>query len=370
MSDDNIPQSDALSGAQHPRLTYRIFGHTGAETEFLAAYNTARMHHAWIVSGPKGIGKATLAWKISKFVLANQTDTAMPEESNANSLSIDPNNPIARRIDALSEPNMFLVRRPWDEKTKRLKSAITVDEIRKLKNFFMLSATDGGWRIAIIDAADEMNVAASNALLKILEEPPNKVLLILVCHQSSRLLPTIRSRCRTLRCNKLDPENLQNALAPTEFEVGADARAISILADGSVGESIDLITNNGVEIYQNIVKSISSGARVDRAIALKLANACVGKTAEQTYALTTKLIHYFIARLAKYGAMQPNDFTEAATGEAQILSNLSPNANTARKWANISQELSTRVTHAKAVNLDPSSVILDMFLKIEETAQK
>ena len=368
MSTDERPEADVLQGAAHPRLTQTLYGHSNAEHDFLEAYNSDRLHHAWMVTGPKGIGKATLAWKIAKFVLSQPEDTGMFQDEKPNTLTTDPEHPVARRINALGEPNLYLARRPWDEKAKRLKTAVTVEEIRKLKSFFTLSAADGGWRVAIIDSADELNTAASNALLKVLEEPPKKVLLILICHQPSRLLPTIRSRCRTLRCDKLGSDDLRNALEQSEFEITGDARSISVLADGSVGDSIELLTNNGVALYQSIVQVIN-GSSIDRDAALKIANACVGKTAQDRYALTIRLIHLFISRLAKFGVHQPDTFSEAANGEAQVLSKLSPNIVAAQNWAQLSQVLTTRVTHANAVNLDPSSVILDMFLKIEETAR-
>jgi DNA polymerase III subunit delta' len=189
---DDIPEPDRTLGAPHPRATARLIGQDAAETTFLTAFNTGRLHHAWLITGPRGVGKATLAWRIAKFLLATPDDDggmfAPPPP-----ITLDlPDSPILHRINALSESRLFLLRRPYDEKTARLRAEITVDEVRKMKSYFTLSAADGGRRVAIIDAVDDMNTAAANALLKLLEEPPAKVTLLLIAHQPARLLPTIR----------------------------------------------------------------------------------------------------------------------------------------------------------------------------------
>ncbi len=368
MSDD-IQYSDQQAGACHPRHTYTLHGHDAPQADFLNAYNSDRLHHAWMITGPKGIGKATLAWKIARFLLAQPEKGGMFDEAAPTTLDVSPDHPVSRRIDAMGEPGLYLARRPWDEKTKKLKQNITVDEIRKLKSFFTLSAADGGWRVAIIDAADEMNTAAANALLKVLEEPPAKVLILLVSHQPSRLLPTIRSRCRTLRCNALQPNDLRAALAQSGFETQSELQTVGILADGSVGASIDLISSEGANLYRSIVELAGQAPRMDRQTMQSMADACVGKNAVERYAMTLRLYAQFIARLAKFGALQPSDFSEAAQGEALILSKLAPNIQSARKWADLLQQTTSRTTHARAVNLDPSSVILDMLLTFEETAR-
>jgi DNA polymerase-3 subunit delta' len=366
---DEIAQSDQLAGAQHPRHTYTLHGHDVAQSDFLTAYNSDRLHHAWMITGPKGIGKATLAWRIARFLLSQPEKGGMFDAAPPTTLDVSPDNPVSRRIDAMGEPGLYLARRPWDEKTKKLKQNITVDEIRKLKSFFTLSAADGGWRVAIVDAADEMNTAAANALLKVLEEPPAKVLILLISHQPSRLLPTIRSRCRTLRCHTLEPTSLGAALAQAGYEAQTELQSVGTLANGSVGASIELISSDGIALYRKIVELAGQSPRMDRQSMQSMADACVGKAAADRYDMTLRLFAQFISRLAKFGAMQPNNFHEATSGEASALSKLAPNVQSARKWANLLQDITTRTTHARAVNLDPSSVILDMLLTFEETAR-
>ncbi|TNF61069.1 MAG: DNA polymerase III subunit delta', partial [Rhodobacteraceae bacterium] len=200
--DTDIAQPDQAPGAPHPRETLRLLGQAQAEAEFLAAFATGRLHHGWLLTGPQGIGKATLAWRIARFLLATpdpQEDGLFGAPPPPASLDIAPDHPVARRMLARAEPGLAQVIRSLHPKTGKLRDVITVEDVRDLHRFFGLSATDGGRRVVIVDAADEMNPQAANALLKMLEEPPRRATLLLVAHQPSRLLATIRSRCRTLR---------------------------------------------------------------------------------------------------------------------------------------------------------------------------
>ncbi|KAB2878241.1 MAG: DNA polymerase III subunit delta', partial [Albidovulum sp.] len=241
MSDDAIPEPDRVEGARHPRDTVRLIGQEAAETAFLDAYAAGRLHHAWLLTGPLGVGKATLAWRIARFLLATPEDAGGGLFGDAptapESLDVDPAHPVARRLHAGSEGRLFVLRRAWDEERKRLKTVITVDEVRRLAGFLHLSAPDGGRRAVIVDPADEMNAAAANALLKMLEEPPPGVTFLLVSHQPSRLLPTIRSRCRELRLSALSPADLAAAIAAAGATAD-DGAGLAVLAGGSVGEAI------------------------------------------------------------------------------------------------------------------------------------
>ncbi len=373
MSTEDIPEPDRAPGAPHPRETSEIFGQNAASSNFLDTFNTGRLHHGWLITGPRGVGKATLAWKIAKFLLATPPDdggmfTPAPPET----LDISPDHPVSSRLLALSEPSLFLLRRGWDDKARpaRLKKVITVDEVRKLRNFFALSAPGGGRRVVIIDAADEMNMNAANALLKILEEPPENAVLLLVCHQPMRLLPTIRSRCRELRLAPLGPNDLAQALAQAGNETAPEHQtALDELAAGSVGEAMTLAELGGPAIYGDLIRMLAKSPDYDRPAALALANAAAGVKAAPRYELTVRLILLMLARFARHGAgHRPKN--EAAAGEFALLERLSPNVQAARKWAALEQNLSARASHGRAVNLDPAALILDMIFRINDTAAR
>lgn len=366
---DALPEADRAEGAPHPRDTPALFGQDAAQAEFLDVYNSARLHHGWLITGPRGIGKATLAWRIARFLLATPPpdDTGLfgaPEPPAT--LDIDPEHPTARRMRALAEPSLFLLRRAWDRDRKRLKTQITVDEVRKLRGFFALSAAGGGRRVVIVDDGDAMNPSAANAILKLLEEPPEGAAILMISHRPSGLLPTIRSRCRVLRCAPLGEGDMAAALAGAGVDPGADGPGLAALAGGSVGDAIGLLNAEGLAVYAGLIELFASLPRMDRAAAVKLADRAAQRGAEAKLDMLIRLIELMLSRLARAGAGAP--LAEAAPGEAQLFARLCPTPGAARGWATLTQDLTARAQHGRAVNLDPAALILDILLRIDQTA--
>ncbi|QHQ34892.1 DNA polymerase III subunit delta' [Algicella marina] len=361
MSEEPLPEADKLDAAAHPRHTSELFGQNEAEATFLEAYNSERLHHGWLLTGPRGVGKATLAWRIARFVLRGDEGGLFGPPAD---LAIDPETPAFRRTAALSEPGLMLCRRAYDEKAKRLKIQLTVEEVRKLKHFFEVSATDGGWRVAIVDAADEMNTAAANALLKILEEPPAKALLLLVCHRPARLLPTIRSRCRTLKLRPLGNDDLVAALA----SLGHDASlgpVETMLAAGSVGEALRVLEGDGASLYLDILALLGSARQLDTARVLALADKAAGRGSEAAYDLILRLTGLALARMARAGAGGEALLPQ----EQEVAEMLCPGLQPAQAWAEALQDIEARAAHARAVNIDPAQVILDSWIAISRAAR-
>jgi len=366
---DPLPEPDRLEGAPHPRETRALFGHAAQEAEVLRAFTSGRLHHAWMLTGAKGVGKATFAWRIARFLLATpEDDGGMFAPAPPTTLDIADSHPVARRLLQLAEPRHFLLRRAPNEKETALSQVISVEEVRKMKSFFALSAADGGRRTAIIDAVDEMNPAAANALLKLLEEPPANVTLLLIAHQPARLLPTIRSRCRELRLAPLGAADLADALTQAGGDIAPEARtALAELSGGSVGEAFRLTNLEGLKLYSALTRLFATLPRLDRPQALALSELAGARGAAETFDLVVTLIDLCLARLARHGAtgqLPP----EAAPGEAQLLQRLAPGPLAARAWAELAQTLSARARRGKAVNLDPAALLMDMLLKVDETA--
>lgn len=370
MSDDHPPEPNRIEGAPLPRATVTLFGHEAAEAAFLEAHAAGRLHHAWMLAGPSGIGKATLAWRMARFLAADTADTGDTGDTGGPglfgdpppaTLQMDPSKPVFRRALALGEPAIAQCVRPWDDKAKRLKTAITVDEIRKLRGHFTMSASGGGWRVAIIDAADEMNLQAANALLKLLEEPPARSVILLVCHQPQRLLPTIRSRCRVLRLAPLSAEDMGRALLAADQTLD-DLEVLHLLTGGSVGQAIQLAEGGGLEIYPRILGVLGQMPGADRAAMLAIGAGAAGRANAATYAMITDLILLALSRLARAGAGSNAPLLGA---ERAALPRLCPTPEAARALAQVHASLTSQLMHARAVNLDPEHVILDMFVTLE-----
>lgn len=368
---EDLPEPDRIEGAPHPRETGQLVGHAAAEAAFLEAYNAGRLHHAWLITGPRGVGKATLAWKIARFLRATPPmgDAGLFGEPPAPAtLDIAPDHPVARQARALAEPGIMLIRRSPNANTGKMSDVIRAEDVRKLGGFFGLSVVDGGRRVVIVDAADDMNPTAANSLLKLLEEPPASAVLLLISHQPSHLLPTIRSRCRALRLDPLCAPDLARALEGAGLEGIEHSEALGELTGGSVGEAVRLTHQGGLAAYGEIVAIFAKAPRYDRPRAIALAGSAAGPANAARYDMLLRLLGLFLARLARTGAGLPPAI-EAAQGEPALLSRLAADANAGRRWAALQQELTARAAHARAVNLDPAAVILDMVFRINEAAE-
>jgi DNA polymerase III subunit delta' len=236
--------------APEPRANPTLLGHTEAEATILDAIRTGRMHHAWLITGPEGIGKATLAYRFARRLLAGR-----PAED---SLALDPANPVFRRVAAASHADLLTIERTVNEKTKRMRTQIAVEDVRTIGRFMSLTPAEGGWRVVVVDGAEELNQASANALLKILEEPPARAILLLVCAAPGRLLPTIRSRCRRLRLTPLADQPMGQLLGQYLPQLTADDRGRLItMAEGSPGRALMLVEDEGLKIATLVDKLLS-----------------------------------------------------------------------------------------------------------------
>jgi DNA polymerase-3 subunit delta' len=247
-----------------PRETTVLHGHAEAERALLEAYRGRRFHHAWLIAGPAGIGKATLAYRMARFVLAHP-DPRTPAVQRATSLHVDTDHPVARRIAAQAHGDLLVLERTVNEKTNKLRQDIQVDDVRRTVTFFGSTAGEGGWRVAIVDAVDELNREGANALLKILEEPPRRAVLLLVSHSAARVLPTIRSRCRLLALRPLLATEVARAAATA---IGEDAEAANIkaaaaVADGSVRRALALLDGEALDLRSRITALLEQLPAVD-----------------------------------------------------------------------------------------------------------
>jgi DNA polymerase-3 subunit delta' len=244
---------DEDAPTRHPRQTTAFFGHADAERILLDAYRGGRMPHAWLIGGPAGIGKATLAYRLARFVLAHP-DPGSAAVQAAASLDLDPAHGTVRRIAGQAHPDLIALERTENENGV-LRTVITVEQTGRTGSFFGSTAGEGGWRVCIVDSADELHPAAANKLLKVLEEPPARSIFLLVSHAPGRLLPTIRSRCRRLDLRPLAQDDIVRAVT-TALDGAADeadvARAAAA-ADGSVAAALALLDGPALAIRERVL---------------------------------------------------------------------------------------------------------------------
>ncbi len=242
--------------APPPRAAHTLFGHAAAEAALLAAYSSGHVPHAFMLIGEKGIGKATLAYRLARFVLANP-DPSAPAVRAATSLALDPDHPVARRVAAQGHGDLLVLERTPNEKGV-LRQQIAVEDVRRTVPFFGSTAGEGGWRVAIVDAVDELNRFGANALLKVLEEPPERALLLLICHSASRVLPTLRSRCRVLAMRTLSEGEVTAALAAATGMPASDphVKAAAVAADGSVARALAFLDEDTLALRQRALDEL------------------------------------------------------------------------------------------------------------------
>lgn len=331
-----------LDGAIAPALNTRLFGHAAAE-EFLArSYRSGKGHHAILIEGPEGIGKATLAFRFANHVLRH------PDPATAPGVIADPDpeHPISRQIASGASHNLLHLARPVDDKTGRVKQAITVDEVRKAGHFFSQTSGTGNWRIVIIDPADDLNRNAANAILKILEEPPKRAMFLVLSHAPGKLLPTIRSRCLPLKLQELDPQSMDQALGQLGLSIPAEKREVVLsLAKGSVARALKLVNYGGADILDAFEQMLSASGPAQRKMMFKIADALSGKDSDVAFGFFVEHLGDHLAETARRLAF-------------------SGDLGAAEHYARLTSTINEQLTVASAYNLDRKQTILDVLAAI------
>ena len=289
-----------------PRETSVLFGHAEAELALLESYQSGRIPHAWLIGGPPGIGKATLAYRLARFVLAHP-DPKSSAVQKAKSLALDKDNPIARRIAAQVQGDLMVLERTINEQTGKFYTVIRVDDVRRSIPFFGSTAGEGGWRIPIVDSVDHLQREGANALLKVLEEPPARTLLLLITNAPGRELPTIRSRCRRLLLRPLATDDVVRAVAASAGRDSDDvdvAQAASA-ADGSVGRAIQFLDGPALALRQRVLDLIAQLPNPDPRALHALGDALSGNEPQTLAAFMEMVNGWLSSRLVADAAQVP-----------------------------------------------------------------
>jgi len=334
---------DRVEGAAHPRETLRLTGQDAPLDIVSRALRSGRPPQAWLMCGPPGVGKATMAYRIARYLLAYGATPEGPED-----LSVPANDPVTQQVSAGSHPGLLVLKRGLNDAGK-LMTVLGVDEMSRLNAFFGMTSGAGGWRVVIIDTADDMNDNAANALLKLLEEPPKRAMLLLLTHTPGRLLPTIRSRCQRLLLRPLSEPEMQTELAQLLPDASAEERAaLAQLAGGSLGAALRLGQGDGVALAKDALRLIDNAAVPDIVALLALSDR--------------------LARITD-GLDMLGDFMAQALTE-RIRARAMAGQTSLYKWVDALERMRRHFGRTDALHLDPRQTLLSTARDLAATSRR
>ena len=342
-SSDEDFESDRVQGFPHPREAELLLGQDAALGLASAALRNGRPPHAWLITGPPGIGKATLAYRMARYLLRHGATAEGPAD-----LSVPKDDSVARQVEARAHPGLLVLKRGLNPKTGKPQTELPVDEIRRLSGFFGMTSGAGGWRVAIVDPADDMNENAANALLKQLEEPPENAMLLLLSHRPGRLLPTIRSRCRRLDLRPLSETQVEGALARFLPEMEKSERAaLARLSGGSIGAALTLADGDGAMLAGEADRLIEQAQSPDM-VALHALGEKIGRIRDGLWLYGDFLVQAMVTRVRARARAGGN----------------------AERWANLAVRLEELFARSDGLNLEPRQTVLSAARLLAATARR
>lgn len=362
------PESDRLDGWPHPRETFALAGHAEAEITIADAIASRRLHHAWLIAGEEGIGKATFAYRVARFLLAQENED-LPGQ--VPTLALPQDHKAVRQVTNLAHPGLLVMRRAWDASAKKFKQSIAVDDIRQVRHFLQRTSVTP-WRVVIVDAADDLNMNSANALLKSLEEPPPRTVFLLVASAPGGLLPTIRSRCRTLHLRPLGAEAITQAVTEACRTGGRDLppetqlSTLLAMANGSPRRVLRLMDGGGLKLFELLLTILESLPHTDWTAVHKLI-AQTGPRAGDAHAMAFDLLEEALAD-AMNGRLTGNG-RHATFPQLKRFSRLIT-ADSLADWSELWETIRQMRGEAERLNLDKAALTLTVFDRIGQTAQK
>lgn len=350
-----MTKEDNAKPAPPPRANPLLLGHERAENQVLAALRSGRMAHAWLISGPAGIGKATFAFRVARYLLVEGRGNIARTGASAG-LTVEPTHPVFRRVASGGHADLLTIERQMDDRRQRLRNDILVDDVRAVGPFLASTPAEGGWRVVIVDGADGLTVSAANAVLKVVEEPPDRSVLLLTCVRPARLLPTLRSRCRRLALSPLPAATVRTLLGcyrPT-LKV-AEGEAIVRHAAGSIGTALALADSGGLAVIAETTALLAGLPDIDGAALLALAERAASAPDELSFDLCVESVLAWLADVVRLAAGAPPRAQPAANVE------LVAKRASLDRWLEVWDKTARLLSQADHANLDRRQVLLAAF---------
>jgi DNA polymerase-3 subunit delta' len=342
------PESDRFENTPHPRENHTFFGHAEAERALLHAYVAGHLPQAFIIGGQPGVGKATLAWRLARFLLANPDPATAAGEAKAD-LFVPENHPVSHQIAAMAHPDLILLRREWNEKDKKLFSEIRVDDVRRASHMFQQAAGRGGYRICILDCAEDLNQNSANALLKLVEEPPPCSLFLIVAHRPGRVLATLRSRCQKILLRPLASADIRGIVAmlgpPCSGAGETKLEAAIVRAQGSVHHALRLLGDQGIELDASLCRMLNNLPHIDWSQVHALADKITARNNGNDYEMMLAMIEDWLDARVRLGARSL---------QGACARSLAP-------YALVWEKLGEAARETEIFNLDKRPLVLSLF---------
>lgn len=334
-----------------PKTNSELFGHEEAERQLLREAAGGKLAHGWIIGGPRGIGKSTLAYRFARMMLAGANTMEMPHD-----------HPVFRRVAAGSHPDLLVVEPLFDAKKGEVKNEISVEQARQIAQFLSLTPGESQWRVVIVDTIDAFNANGANAILKILEEPPPQALLLLISNNPSRLLPTIRSRCRMLKLRAPAGRDFDYTLRHIRPDIEvADLPALREISEGCPGAAVTYAQQGAPDLYKDILALMASAPHYDTLRLHGFAETLTGGQMHARFALFAQLSLLMLERLSKLSA--GGSYAPIFPEEKSLLSGmltLHPPEVWPVKWQQACEQFSL----SQRLHLDYKQVVIAFFHSI------
>ena len=351
---DAPPEADRFENARHPRETSTFFGHVEAEAEILRDCASRHLPQAFLIGGPVGVGKATLAWRLARFLLAHSDPSAAAV--GASDLHVAQDHPAARQIDALSHPDLFLLRREWSEKTNKHFTEIRVEDVRRAIHMFQQAAGRGGYRVCIVDSAEDLNASGANALLKLIEEPPPRSVFLIVAHRPGRVLATIRSRCRKISLKELSAEAMAKIVATLgpPWSGGGQPQLNAALerSRGSLHGVLRLLNGRSLEFDDALRRMLDDLPRIDWRGVHALAEQVAPRERADEYDMLLTSVYDWLEAKVNAGALEWKEDPRRLAPYAEV-------------W----ERVTDAAQQTDALNLDKRPFVLALFADLAAAAR-